>query len=238
MTHMDAVGSGAGNRLLAGLSPVDLTLLTPHLSVAALEQGILLEEAGDRISTVYFPLSGMISLLAVMRSGTAVETATVGREGAVDVLVALGARTAPVRAVVQLAGRFLRIAAWRFAQAAAQSPGIRDMSVRYHEMQVALVHQVAGCNALHSMEARLCRWLLQTRDRTETDELPLTHEFLSEMLGAQRSTVTMLARRLQHAGMIHYARGRVEIVDRASLEHRTCECYAIVREKTRAGLDD
>lgn len=193
---------GAENELLARLSPPDLALLKPHFVTVGLDQGTLLQEAGDVIDTVFFPQSGMISLLAVMRAGNGVETATVGREGAVGMLAALGSRMAVARAVIQLAGRFSQISVSKFAAAAQQSVGIRDLSIRYYETHVALVHQVAGCNALHPMEARLCRWLLQTRDRTDTDTIPLTHEFLSEMLGAQRSTVTMLARKLQQAGLI------------------------------------
>lgn len=238
VVSQDHAGPQAENRLLARLSQPDLALLSPHFVTVALEQGTLLHEAGDVMDTVFFPQSGMISLLAVMRAGNGVETATVGREGAVGMLTALGSRTAVARAVIQLAGRFSQIAVSNFAAAAQQSVGIRDLSIRYHETHIALVHHVAGCNALHPMEARLCRWLLQARDRTDTDKVPLTHEFLSEMLGAQRSTVTMLARKLQQTGLIRYVRGQIEIVDRARLEETACECYGIVRQKMRAAFAD
>jgi CRP-like cAMP-binding protein len=175
---------------------------------------------GDPIEQVYFPLTGMISLLAVMETGNAVETATIGREGPVGAMSGLGARTATGRAVVQLMGVSVRIAVARFVEATNQSPALRDLVIRYNDVQMALVQQSAGCNALHHVDSRLCRWLLQTRDRSDSDAIPLTQEFLSEMLGVQRTTVTMLARELQDLGLIHYRRGHIEIRDRPGLEHR------------------
>jgi CRP-like cAMP-binding protein len=220
------------NRLLAALSPIDLALLAPHLEDVRHKQGILLQEAGDPIKVVYFPRTGMISLLAVMRAGNGVETATVGREGAVGVMAGLGGRAAVARAVVQVAGVSSQIRASRFLEAANASAGIRDLIGRYNDAQMTLVHQSAGCNALHHVTARLCRWLLQTRDRSDSDILSLTQEFLSEMLGVQRTTVTPLARSLQVLGLIRYRRGKIEIVDRPGLEEKACECYEAVRRKT------
>ncbi|MEJ0018484.1 MAG: Crp/Fnr family transcriptional regulator [Acetobacteraceae bacterium] len=173
----------------------------------------------------------MISLLAVMESGDGVETATIGREGAVNTMAGLGGRRAAGRAVVQVAGMSSQILASRFQSAANESPSIRNLIVRYNEAQVSAVYQSVGCNAIHRVEARLCRWLLQTRDRTPSDTLPLTQEFLSEMLGVQRTTVTLLARQLQDAGLIRYRHGRVEIVDRRGIEQKACECYSTVRSQ-------
>ena len=144
----------------------------------------------------------------------------------------LGARTATGRAVVQVMGVSARITVARFVEAVNQSPALRDLIIRYNDAQMALVQQSAGCNALHHVERRLCRWLLQTRDRSDSDVLPLTHEFLSEMLDGQRTTVTMLARELQELGLIHYRRGRIEIRDRSGLERKACECYEVVKRKT------
>jgi CRP-like cAMP-binding protein len=192
---------------------------------------VTLQEAGDPIDTVYFPESGMISLLAVMEAGNAVETATIGREGGVGVMAGLGGRVATGRAVVQLEGDFSQIGVAHFQGAMDQSPKMRTLVARYNDAQLTLVYQVAGCNALHHVSSRLCRWLLQTHDRNDSDVIPLTQEFLSEMLGVQRTTVTMLAKELQELGLITYRRGRIEIVDRAGLEERACECYETARRK-------
>jgi CRP-like cAMP-binding protein len=223
--------SGRRNRLLAALPLADLALLTPYLKEVSLEQGTVLQEQGERIEEVYFTHEGMISLLAVMRQGDAIETATVGREGAVGSLAGLGPRRSYTRAVVQVAGRASRIAAGRFCKAAGESQAIRDSIVRYGEMLLIQVQQTAACNALHDVEERLSRWLLQARDRVDGNTIRLTHEFLSQMLGVRRPTVTVVARMLQDAGLIRYHRGHIEIVDRRGLEARACECYAVIRQQ-------
>jgi CRP-like cAMP-binding protein len=223
--------SGRRNRLLAALPPADLALLTPHLKDVTLEQGAVLQEQGERIDQVYFPHEGMISLLAVMQQGEAIETATMGREGAVGSLAGLGPRRSHTRAVVQVAGTASRIAAGRFCKATEESQAIRDSIVRYGEMLLIQVQQTAACNALHDVEERLSRWLLQARDRVDGNTIRLTHEFLSQMLGVRRPTVTVVARMLQDAGLIRYHRGNIEIVDRPGLEARACECYAVIRQQ-------
>ena len=219
------------NRLLNALEPGELALLSPYLTRAHIKQGVMLLEAGDRIDAVYFPESGMISLLAVMEAGNGVETATIGREGAVGIMAGLGGAIATGRAVVQLEGDFAHINIAHLKSAMDQSVGIRDLFARYNDAQLTLVYQVAGCNALHHVSSRLCRWLLQTRDRNGDDIIPLTHELLSEMLGVQRTTVTMLARELQELGLINYRRGRIEILDQVRLELKACECYETARRK-------
>jgi CRP-like cAMP-binding protein len=166
-----------------------------------------------------------------MRDGSGVETATIGREGAVGVMAGFGSRRSAGRAVMQVAGDVSHIAAAKFRAAIESSAALRDLVVRYNDVQMALVQQTAGCNALHHVEKRLCRWLLQTRDRCESDEIPLTQEFLAEMLGVQRTSVTPIARNLQTAGLIKYRRGRIEIIDREGIEKRSCECYEMVRLK-------
>lgn len=171
----------------------------------------------------------MISVLAAMQEGKAVETATVGREGAVGITAGLGGRRAAGRAVVQVEGKTLQISVAPFRAAVDRSQSIRDLIVRYNDTQMALIQQTAGCNALHRAERRICRWLLQTRDRSDSDVLSLTHEFLSEMLGVQRTSVTLIARQLQDEGLVNYRRGRVEITDRAGLEKKACECYEVTR---------
>jgi CRP-like cAMP-binding protein len=219
------------NRLLAALRPAEIGLLQPLLKEVPLEQGVLLHEQGEPIDRIYFPHSGMISLLAVMEQGNAVETATVGREGAVGAMSGLGPRKAFTRAVVQMPGFASQIGTGRFQSIVAQSPAIREIIVHHNEVLLAQVQQSAACNALHEAEARFCRWLLQSRDRSDSDIVPITQEFLAQMLGVRRTTVTLVAQSLQDAGLLRYRRGRVEIVNREGLEARACECYRVVRRE-------
>jgi CRP-like cAMP-binding protein len=219
----EKVAPGRQNRLLAALQPHDFALLLPHLKDFHFKQNTVLQEAGDPISFIYFPQSGMISVLASMQDGTAVETASVGREGAVGIMAGLGSRRAAGRAVVQVDGLSSQIAVAPFRAAADQSADIRDLIVRYNDAQMALIQQSAGCNALHHAEKRLCRWLLQTRDRSDSDVLALTQEFLAQMLGVQRTSVTMIARQLQaRRRPIRFA---LEVLSaaRAALEKLTAE---------------
>jgi len=222
---------GRRNLLLAGLPSKDLALLAPHLKNVALQQGMILQEQGERIDQVYFPHDGIVSLLAVMQQGNAIEIATIGYEGAVGSLSGFGPRRSQTRAVVQVAGAASRISAARFRKAAQDSEAVCHIVVRYGEMLLMQVQQTAACNALHDVEARLSRWLLQARDRLESNTIGLTHEFLSQMLGVRRTTVTVVAHMLQQAGLIRYHRGKIEIVDRRGLEARACECYQAIRRQ-------
>lgn len=224
------------NSLLASLPAADFALLKPHLREMALRQGAVLQEPGEPIQQVCFPTEGIVSLLAVMRSGEAVETATIGREGAIGSLAGLGPRRSHMRAVVQVDGFALRMPAVAFRAACERSAAIFDCVVRYGEMLLIQVGQTAACNALHDVEARLSRWLLQAHDRIDGNTVGLTHEFLSQMLGVRRTTVTVVANMLQQAGLIQYRRGQIEIVDRAGLEARACECYAAIRDQIDAVL--
>src|SRR5262249_54748236 len=156
-------------------------------------------EPGDRIDQVYFPHDGIISLLAVMQQGNAIETATIGYEGAVGSLAGFGPRRSHTRAVVQVPGTASRMPAVRFREAAQESKAVCSLVIRYNEMLLIQVQQTAACNALHAVEARLSRWLLQARDRLESNSINLTHEFLSQMLGVRRTTVTVTAHMLQEA---------------------------------------
>ena len=221
---------GRFNRFLATLPPHDFSLLAPHLRTHALERGVMLHDVGEQIERVYFPHSGMVSLVAVMQSGATVETATVGRAGVIGASAALGARTAMARAIVQLPGTAAWLSASQLHAAAVQSQAIRDLIVRYHDVLLAQVQQSVACNALHTLDARLCRWLLQTHDCTDGNVIPLTQEFLGQMLGVRRTTVTIAARLLQGAGLIRYRRGHIQILDRAALEDMACECYGVVRQ--------
>jgi len=220
---------GRFNRFLATLPPHDFSLLAPHLRTLALERGVMLHDVGEQIEHVYFPHTGMVSLVAVMQSGATVETATIGRAGVIGASAGLGARTTMARAVVQLPGTAAWLSASHFHAAAVQSQAIRDLIVRHNDLLLSQVQQSVACNALHALEARLCRWLLQTHDCTDGNIIPLTQEFLGQMLGVRRTTVTLAARLLQSAGLIRYRRGLIQIVDRRALEETSCECYAMVR---------
>jgi CRP-like cAMP-binding protein len=176
----------------------------------------------------------MVSLVAVMREGEAIETATIGREGVVGSLAGLGPRRSHTRAIVQVPGHATRISAARFRRVAEESQAVRDLIARYGEMLLIQVQQTAACNGLHDVEARTCRWLLQTSDRVEDNTIRLTHEFLAQMLGVRRPTVTVVAHMLQDAGLIRYHRGSIEIVDRRGLEARACECYRTMRQLIEA----
>jgi CRP-like cAMP-binding protein len=237
MANRSAAPAGR-NRLIAALSSADRSLLDPHLETVTLEQGTLLQRASAPIEQVYFPHEGMISLLAVMSDGQAIETATVGNEGAVGAMSGFGTRLSFTRAVVQAPVIASRISSAEFRIAIQASVTLRNLMVAYNEVLLAQVQQTAACNALHTMEARLARWLLQTRDRTESDTLPLTQEFLSEMLGVQRTTVNSVVKKLEDAGVILHRRGRIEIADRKGLEAAACECYRIVRGQLSAALPE
>jgi CRP-like cAMP-binding protein len=227
--ELDRSRAGRRNLLLASLPAKDFALLAPHLKDFKLEQGAVLQEQGERIEQVYFPRDGIVSLLAVMHQGEAIETATIGFEGAVGTFAGFGSRRAHTRAVVQVRGSASRIAASRFRKIAQENEAVCRIVVRYGEMLLIQVQQTAACNALHPVEARLSRWLLQARDRLESNKINLTHEFLSQMLGVRRTTVTVVANMLQQAGLIRYHRGQIEIVDWEGLKARSCECYEAIR---------
>jgi CRP-like cAMP-binding protein len=228
------LGPYGRNRLLSALAPADLARISAHLKNVSHPLGNRLHETGDPVETIYFPQSGMISLLAVMEDGKAVEMATVGREGAVGVMAAMIGIKATGRAVVQLEGAFSQISVAHFRDAVRQNAGIRDLVRRYSDAHMALIYQVAGCNALHPVARRLCRWILQTRDRSDSDVFPMTQEFLSEMLGVQRTSVSLLAGKLQGLRLIRYRRGQIQILDRRGLEEKACECYSAAQHKIDA----
>ena len=167
----------------------------------------------------------MLSLLAVMRDGKAIETATVGREGVVGGMAGLGLYRSLVRIVVQLPMTASRIAASQFRKAAVASEALRNLCINYNEVLLTQARITAACNALHPVEARFCRWLLQSADRAAGDTVALTQELLAEMLGVRRTSVTEVAGKMQSEGVITYSRGVIKIVDRAALERLSCECY-------------
>lgn len=219
----------AHNSLLEALPPSDHALLAPHLVQVDLERGRLLYDPGDPIDQIYFPHDGVISLLTLMENGAAIESATIGPEGALGLMAAVAPRQSLSRAIVQTPLRAARITADRLHEAWAKSPALRDLADRHTEALYGHAIQSVACNALHSVEARFCRWLLACHDRIPGDTVALTQEFLADMLGVQRTTVTAVARSLQDKGVIRYRRGVVDIVDRQALQGMACECYGVVQ---------
>ncbi|HEY2757597.1 MAG TPA: Crp/Fnr family transcriptional regulator [Pseudolabrys sp.] len=219
------------NRLLRSLQPADFALLAPCLVAVSLGQGQVLCEPGDIVEYVYFPHTAVISFLAVMRHGQTVETATIGRNGLVGGVAGLGRWRAFARMVVQVPGTASRISSTRFRAAFRQSDRLATLVLQCAQAIVVQIQQTAACNALHGVEQRLCRWLLLTQDLANTNVLPLTQDFLSQMLGVRRTTVTQVANKLQTLGMIRTQRGQIEIVDRKALEQVVCECYEDLRSR-------
>jgi len=216
------------NRLLASLSAEDYGLISPSLAQVDLERGRLLYDPGDDIETVYFPQDGVISLMTLMENGAAIESATIGPEGALGLMAAVSPRQSLSRAIVQTPVRAARISAAALHDAWEKSPAIRRLVDRHNEALFGHAIQSVACNALHSVEARFCRWLLTCHDRISNDTVALTQEFLADMLGVQRTTVTAVARSLQEKGVIRYRRGVVDILDRSVLETLACECYSAI----------
>ena len=227
-TH-DSVGPEArGNRILDALPGAERERLVAAMTVVDLPIKTVLFESGAPVDAVHFPLNGVISLVTPLQGGAIVEVATIGNEGIVGVPhVAHGSLA--VRAISQVAGSSLRMAGPRFL-AEWERPGpLRDFVQNYVQALFSQVSQAAACNRLHSNEERLSRWLLMSHDRVGRDEFLITHEFLGQMLGSRRATVTLSAGVLQAAGLIRYHRGEVVILDRAGLEEVSCECYIVIQ---------
>lgn len=219
------------NRLLTALPLADFQLLAPHLRSVVLEPGAALVHSGDPIEHIYFPLSGMVAFIMEMPNGQTVATAVIGNEGATGVMAALGASLSSTTAIVRVAGTALQIAPARFQSALGRSAALGKVLQTHTQALLAQFQNVAACNALHSVEARTARWLLQTHDRAESESLPLTQEMLSELLGVRRTTVTHVVQKLKSAGAIRCnRRGMIEI-DRPVLEASACECYKAMCRK-------
>lgn len=218
-----------GNRLLDQLASEQLNRLRPHLTAEALPFNKALQARGKPVESVWFPRSGMISIVAMMSDGAAVEVGIAGREGMLGVQVLLGDDTSLNEAMVQIPGSALRLPAAVLRHEADASPELRTVMLRYVQAFLNAATQSAACNRAHLLEQRLARWLLTARDRAGDDRLPLTHEFIAMMLGVRRAGVTVAAQSLQSAGLIHYAHGRITIVDREGLEVAACECYEVIK---------
>jgi CRP-like cAMP-binding protein len=222
-----------GNYLLDALQPDELALLCPHLTRVRLVQKTVLQEHRSPIQHVFFPLDGMVSLVARFESGDAIEIAAIGRQGAIGTKIGRHPQVAFSRAIVQLPGTALRMDSRQFQDAALKSLAIMHIATCANDVIVANLQQSVGCNAYHPVESRLARWLLQAADHFEGDTLPLTQQFLSQMLGTRRTTVQLAAATLGKLGAIDYRRGKVHIKDRAMLEQHSCECYRAVTQNVQ-----
>jgi CRP-like cAMP-binding protein len=218
------------NSLLATLEPEDLAWLEPHLEIVRLPKGAILYEAGDTIHSTYFPHATFVTLLNIMEEGQFVEVASFGREGLFGLISAIVSREAFGRYKVQVPGTASRITLDRMQEAMQARPKIRRLILGYSEALLAQTFQAVSCNAFHPVEARCCNWIMSTRDRIDTDLLPLTHADLAELLGVQRSTVSTVLRTFQTQGLITQQRGGIIIANRAGLEEMACECYGKIRQ--------
>jgi CRP-like cAMP-binding protein len=213
------------NLLLASLPPENMAALVPHLRVVQLPQETVLFEAGDTIKAIYFPHTGIVSIVVDLASGETIETAMIGRDSLVGGSAALDDDIALNRAVVQVAGVASVVDVGTFRGLAQQSHTFHATMARHRQFILAQAQQSAACNAAHTLEARLSRWLLRCRDLLGSDDIHLTQEFLAEMLGARRTSVTLVASALKQAGFIQYRRGHIRVIDVEGLRDSACECY-------------
>jgi CRP-like cAMP-binding protein len=221
------------NAILASLSEGDAAALRPHLKATHLQQKAVLYEAGGLIKSVYFPVNAVVSLVVSLATGEMTEAAMVGKDGAVGMASALDGKVAMNRAIVQLSGDAMACDTAAFKGAALQSESLISKVMRHEQALFAEAQQSTACMAHHEVDARLCRWLLHARDLSGSDQLPFTQEFLAEMLGVRRTSVTAVARTLQEAGMIKYTRGKIEILDVEGLRESACECHETINEQYR-----
>lgn len=218
----------ADNEILAALPVDEMAVLGPHLKRVELTRGMVLAEAGDAIDTVYFPLRAVASLVVGLSGGQMIEAGLVGRTGMLGGSCALGSRRALVRWVVQVPGISFALPSDRFRSVAVEQPEVLLAAGRHEQFLLAHAQQSCACSAVHGVEARLATWLLRCHDLLTSEDIPMTQEFLAEMLGLQRTTVSIAATALQRGGVIHYRRGHIRISDRAGLHRMACECYDAV----------
>jgi CRP-like cAMP-binding protein len=219
------------NRLLAALPPLEFERLQPHLRAVRLSVGEAIYENDHLLQGVYFLNSGVVSHVLTSEEGTDVEVGIVGREGALGTIAMLGDGKTTNRAVVQIAGQGWWVDARILREMFLRGGHLQMLLLRHLQASLDQTSQIVLCNRLHTVEERLSRWLLMTRDRVDSDDLPLTQEFISNMLGTRRSGVTVAAGILRQVGLIDYRRGSITILDREGLEHTSCECYATIRDR-------
>ena len=218
-----------GNRILSAMAPEGAERLAPYLEEVSLVQHQVLIEAGRPLTRAYFPHDTLVSLVTMLEDGLNIETATIGREGVAGLPLLVNHEVSPSRMIVLAPGQATAIATAPLQRALEESAGLRALFASYVQAFVANMLQNVACNAAHSTEERLAKWLLTSADRSDGRGIPVTHESLAEMLGVGRPTVSLVARALQNAGLIEYRRGLISIVDRAGLEGTSCACYGAIR---------
>ncbi len=228
---MTSKRSFSGNDFLDNSDDSDYALLEPYLTEKYLERDTTINDPGDRLDNVYFPAGAVLSVITLMEDGRGVESSTIGRESVQGAIAAFGSFKAYNRVICQVPGHCFTLPTARLREAAANSPALTDDLIRYVQGNNAQVEQSVACNALHTVEQRLCRWILMSADRGNGKVVALTQEYLAIMLGVQRTTVTQAARTLQAAGLITYSRGVIDVINRKGLEETVCECYGVVRQK-------
>jgi len=228
----------SSNQLFAALPDAEWARWKPHLETIDLKLGQVLYESGGKMSYAYFPIDAIISLLFVLENGASAEIAVVGNEGIVGVSLFMGGKTTPSRAVVQSAGLCIRLNAEKLVKEFNVSLPVMHLLLRYMQALMTQATQTAVCNRHHSLDQQLCRWLLLSIDRLPTNQLIMTQELIANMLGVRREGVTEAAGKLQKAGLISYARGKIEILDRIGIEKRSCECYKVVKDEYDRLLPD
>ncbi len=219
------------NHLLDALPAADYAHLLPDLELIPMPLGWAVYEPGGQMGYLYFPTTSLVSLLYVMESGASAEIAITGNEGLVGIALFMGGESTPSRAVVQSAGHGYRLKASILKTEFALGGNLQHLALRYTQALITQMSQTAVCNRHHSVDQQLCRWLLLSLDRLQGNELRMTQELISNMLGVRREGVTEAAGHLQAAGLIHYSRGKITVLDRPKLEQRVCECYAVVKKE-------
>jgi CRP-like cAMP-binding protein len=219
------------NHLLAAVTAPEQERLFPQLELVPMPLGKVLYESGHTLGHLYFPTTCIVSLLYVMEDGASAEIAVVGNEGLVGVALFMGGETTPSRAIVQSAGFAYRLAGPVMKQEFNRSGEMQHLMLRYTQALLTQMAQTAVCNRHHSVDQQLCRWLLLSLDRLQSNQLTMTQELIANMLGVRREGVTDAAGKLQNDGLIRYSRGRITVLDRRGLEDRVCECYAVVKKE-------
>ena len=226
------------NHLLAALPAAEFAALAAHLELVPMPLGTMLYEPGQQLQYAYFPTSSIVSLHYIMESGASAESAGVGNEGMVGISLVMGGNTTPSSAVVQTAGHGYRMAERTLKREFTRAGPLQRLLLRYTQALMTQMAQTAVCYRHHSVEQQLCRWMLLTLDRLPTNEMVMTQELVSNMLGVRREGITEVAGKLQNAGIIRYRRGHIAVLDRSGLEHHACECYVVVKKELKRLLSD
>lgn len=234
----DGDGNHIHNEILLDLPRKEMEMLLPKLEFVRLKTHHVLHEPGDSLKSAYFCDTGLVSILSVFPDGKSVEVGLVGKEGFVGLPLVAGFRTAPTRAVAQIEATAFRVDGEALMVILRQCPNLERQLQQFSQIMAMQVTQIAACNRLHEVDERLARWLLMSADRIGSNSVPLTHEFLAQMLGTRRSSVTVAAGMLEKAGLIAHSRGDVEIIDRKKLEEAACECYGLMQRQVKAWQGD